>query len=493
MISEIFATKTSIIFITDNNKELTLKAFSPATGENVLLGEFSLKSENGTFEIDREIGGRDGAFLRFESDVGGVKYVGRVEPEFKGEYPDPGTKKGLQVVNVNDAIELGVRYAAMNVAINDFMRSGPTEEYMGKWGHMMGGTIEYNYHGKTYYINKHHVFALDRKFKELTDAGIIVTLILLAGKRWRTEVPEDMKKIVLHPDYDDEGTLSAFNTVTDEGVTYYEAWISFMMERWGVENGEYGRVYGMIISNEVQSQWIWGNAGHKTVEEFARDYTQALRIAYIAGTSVFENMRVYISLDHFWEESMHPEESDKYYGAKELLTVINDNALKEGNFYWNIAHHPYPEDLTKPDFWNDETATDSPDTVRITFKNLEILAQFIYDEKFLFNGKRRRIILSEQGFNSKWTPESEILQATAYGRAYRKVMEIPEIDAFILHAHYDSASEFGLNLGLWRRYKEDEIPEGKSVWDMDRPKPIYYLFKEIDKKDDTGKYTWERF
>ena len=114
-----------------------------------------------------------------------------------------------------------------------------------------------------------------------------------------------------------------------------------------------------------------------------------------------------------------------------------------------------------------------------------MLANLLYREEFLYNGERRRIILSEQGFNSHWTEESEILQACAYGRAYRICMEIPEIDSFILHAHCDNRYEFGLNLGLWRRHEDSS--------EMDRPKPIYYVFRAIDKKDESGKYHWERY
>ena len=103
----------------------------------------------------------------------------------------------------------------------------------------------------------------------------------------------------------------------------------------------------------------------------------------------------------------------------------------------------------------------------------------------LFNGKRRRIILSEQGFNSNWTTESEVLQAVAYARAYKKVMQIPEIDSFILHAHIDNQYEFNLNLGLWRRQKDSG--------EIDAVKPMYHVFKAIDQKDDKGVYHWERY
>ena len=73
----------------------------------------------------------------------------------------------------------------------------------------------------------------------------------------------------------------------------------------------------------------------------------------------------------------------------------------------------------------------------------------------------------------------------AYGKAYRKCMEIPEIDSFILHAHQDNKFEFGLNLGLWRRRPESSVP--------DTPKPIYYVFRDIDKKDEKGVYHWQRY
>jgi hypothetical protein len=196
-------------------------------------------------------------------------------------------------------------------------------------------------------------------------------------------------------------------------------------------------------------------------------------------------MRIYISLDHFWSSANFDEDPLKYYPSRSVLENVNSSCLKDGQIPWNLAHHPYPEDLRFPDFWNDYTATDSLDTCRITFKNLELLVKVLEQPNYLFEGKRRRIILSEQGFNSHYTPESEILQAVAYGRAYKKVMQIPEIDSFILHAYRDCKEEFGLNLGLLRRKIESN--------EIDGPKPMYYVFKAIDKKDEKGVYHWERY
>lgn len=476
MIKLIRANEKSLIFTLDENfcGKIHIKAYSPALCEELLLGEADVYVNGDCFELDRYAFSRDGAFLRYESAVGGVKYVSHISSLYDEPYPDPGTKKGLQIADTADAISLGVKHAALNIAITDVMRSEDDPD-----------VIPFEYDGYTYYINMAHIREQDERIKELTDAGVVITFIMLCGK-WRTQTPEKIKPVLYHPDYSPEGTLSAFNVMTDEGIRHYQAFCAFLAQRYYRPDMKYGRVVGMIISNEVTGQWIWGNAGEKTCEEFSREYVTAMRIAYLSSKSVYQHFRTYISLDHFWGISMDPEHPKRFYSGLQLLSEIRKRAQAEGDFYYNIAHHPYPENLFKPDFWNDKTATDDYNTPRVTFKNLHILAEFLYKEENLFEGKRRRVILSEQGFNSCFTDESEILQATAYGRAYHEVMKIPEIDSFILHAHHDNALEFGLNLGLWRRKREGE--------GMERPKPIYYLFKAIDQKDESGeKYVWERF
>jgi hypothetical protein len=133
--------------------------------------------------------------------------------------------------------------------------------------------------------------------------------------------------------------------------------------------------------------------------------------------------------------------------------------------------------LLHPDFWNDKTAAYSYDTGRITFKNLEVLTGYLSKRDFLFEGRIRHIILSEQGFHSEESEEGEKLQAAAYCLAYKKIESLPGIDSFILHAHVDNKGEYdtwGLNLGLWIRDKasDDSKPQ--------RPKLIYDAFRDID-------------
>ncbi|MBO4391681.1 MAG: hypothetical protein J5816_00080, partial [Clostridia bacterium] len=105
MIKLINAEEKRIIFTLDNGFEGTVrvKAYSPALKEELLLGEADAAVNGNCFELDRYAFGRDGAFLRYETELGGVKYVSHVNAEYDDPYPDPGTKKGLQIVDVQDA------------------------------------------------------------------------------------------------------------------------------------------------------------------------------------------------------------------------------------------------------------------------------------------------------------------------------------------------------------------------------------------------------
>ena len=461
--------------------------FSPILADEVEpLGALEAVIEGDTLTLPRYACGRDGICLSYGVEIDdelleGKQYVEAIEGSLR-DYPYPvvDTKKGLQISDAADAKILGVKHSAINVNEGDFLLPTPEE----------GNTLYFDFDGATYYFRKSHVERMDACFRELTEIGCVITLILLNSPNWSCPIDPTFWEIIKHPAYtgkgeDGTGLISAFNLVTEEGLRYYRAFIAFLADRYTRPDCQFGRCVGMIVGNEVDAGYIWGNSGEMDMETYVREYATALRITWQTAASFYAAMRIYVSLDHFWTMAMDENQPLRYYKTRDMLVYLNELATEEGQIPWHIAFHPYPEDLNYPDFWNDKLATPDDDAPIITFKNLEVLARFIYRPEMLLNGERRRIILSEQGFNSHWTPESEILQACAYGRAYRKVMEIPEIDSFILHAHMDNRYEFGLNLGLWRRKKDGD--------GMDAPKPAYYVFKAIDQKDERGVYHWERY
>jgi len=56
-----------------------------------------------------------------------------------------------------------------------------------------------------------------------------------------------------------------------------------------------------------------------------------------------------------------------------------------------------------------KTVTFDDNTNKVTFKNLEVLCQHLEKRELLYQGKPRRVILSEQGFHTLLTPEGEKL------------------------------------------------------------------------------------
>jgi hypothetical protein len=199
--------------------------------------------------------------------------------------------------------------------------------------------------------------------------------------------------------------------------------------------------------------------------EFADDYLRTLRLAHAAIRRQTSWARVYVSLDHCWNIRLPGSEANQTFPGRDFLEYLARAARASGDFDWHLAFHPYPENLFKPDFWNDQTATHDASTPRITFKNLEMLTQFLDREDLRFAGRSRRVILSEQGFHTPHGADGERLQAAAYCYAYKQVEAQAGIDAFILHRHVDHDAEGGLLLGLRRNR-----PAGEEA----RPKKLMY-------------------
>ena len=414
-----------------------------------LCNQFNVMVTSGGAQVEAE-------GIRHVTDIGEIA-------ENTDPFPDPGTIKGLQVHDIADAKALGIKHAGFNVNQPSLMRPAASAD-----------TIPYAMEGRVFHFDRNVVEQYDAHIRALSSLGANVYLILLNSPTWSgTTIHPDMKAILFHPDFtehDEEARISAFNTVTPEGFAHYKAFIGFICQRYMGKTGAFGRAQGLIISNEVNSQYVWGNAGEKTVEAFASLYAIAMRTAWYVMQTYASSGRVYLSLEHHWTLAYKPDPK-RYYGGRELLDALISLSVRDGNYDWGLAHHPYPESLFHCDFWNDVTATDSFDAGRITFKNLQVLARYMNLPVNLYRGRCRPVILSEQGFHCEYTAEWEAMQKAAYCLAYEKVLKLPDIDCFIYHAHHDNKFEFGLNLGVRRR---DEAGNPTD------PKPIYEAMRDID-------------
>lgn len=388
-------------------------------------------------------------------------------------FPETAQKKGLQVQMVPDAIKLGVRHAALNLNLAQLIDpTGQTNNPTWTTG------------GRTFHFQAGYVQQMDLQVKPLSDAGAVVSIIVLAYASGQPAVDS----VLLHPDYDPAcpNHLGAFNNRTTDGRAWFVAALEFLAERWSRPAQEHGRVANWIIGNEVNSHWFWANCGRVSLSQFTADYEAVMRLAHDAVRRESANSRVYVSLEHHWNIHYPGGDDQQAFPARPFLEQFAARARAGGDFAWHVAYHPYPENLFEPRVWRDKSATTNVlTTPRITFKNLELLPAFLRQPEFLFAGQPRRIILSEQGFHTPEGPDGEAIQAAAYCYAMRKVQSLPAVDSFILHRHVDHGQEGGLQLGLWSRDLTSSNPAQPL-----RQKTIYEVFRATETAGEDAAYAF---
>lgn len=387
----------------------------------------------------------------------------QLAPRSRDSYPESRSKKGLQVEDIQDALTLGVKHAAINLNLSQLVdvHADQDSDDVSSW----------EFQGRKFYFKNKYVSQLDRQIKPLSDADVVVNLIILV---YRTNDART-DRIMLHPGYDSSAPnrLGAFNNETELGRQWLAATMEFIAARWSRPDQLHGRVAGYIIGNEVNSHWWWSNMGQVSLRSFADDYLEVLRTTHTAIRRQSSWARVYISLDHNWNR-FHGDCELKAFPGKHFVDYLASQTASDDDteFDWHVAFHPYPEDLFDPRFWEDQSAIPSFDSPRITFKNLAVLVNYFRRTELLCNGRPRRIILSEQGFHSPATDEGEAIQAAAYCYAYKKVEALQGIDSFILHRHIDHPHEGGLQLGLRHRADDGSLEGPKKL--------IYDCFRYAD-------------
>lgn len=446
-----------------------------------VVAKYTVECGDNGASIPRFSGDYDCIICAFEvysggGRVEGVRYVTEIDPsvpECSYPYPHVGIK-ALSCIP-EDMDFLGISQSGLTPNQSKLMAVRPSED-----------TIEYIFNGRPYYFKKDVVESMDKFLLEGSKRGVINVMIYHNSSFSLGEKADDeLVDIIQHPAYDFDcptAYISAFNVRTEQGLDYFCACAEFLAERYSREDQKYGRSLSFVMGNEVTSQYVWNNAGDMTCEQFMLEYTTVMRLAWLLSCKHYANFRVHTSFDRYFNGSHIPSQPTRFYGMKASIECIAAHCRRDGDFPWNIAFHPYPENLAYPDFYNDRSPNFTFATDRITFKNVEVMPAFLAQEHLLYKGVPRRIMLTEQGFNSRdGEPFSELQGAHAYCLAYLKIRNQPTIDMFLHHAYIDNPGEFGLNLGIRRfgGYKEDGglIPG--------EPKPIYYVMRDMDTPAET--------
>lgn len=378
----------------------------------------------------------------------------------------PQTKKGLGDFKYNhlytDLKALGISYISFNIRINNFLRLTSSPDH-----------IPFEYNGKTYYADKRKIEKYDKTIRCAAEHGINVSAIILVyPELWSRD--SQVGRMLEHPEYKRCGTYTMPNLTNIDSVNLYAAALDFLATRYNRPDGKYGRIHRWIVHNEVNSGNVWTNAGNKKLVEFMDIYVKSMRMVYYTARKYDADAEVFISLDHCWNEKY--VEPNCYPGAKVMDTLMA-YCKAEGDFKWGIAIHPYPENLLDPKAWLDKKATYATDTPYITFKNLEVLDDWIKHVVSTYEGKKRTLLLSEQNPNSMdYTDEALKEQAAGLAYAWKKMEICNGIDAYFAHSWIDAHFEGGLRTGL-RKYPDDpDDPYGI--------KPSWKVFRDIETENE---------
>ncbi len=414
----------------------------------------NLSGSDFTVTVDRIVPNREGikydrvfskwAVVKVDGDKqtldSHARYADEVVPKKSPAAVPLKNKKGFGAgdsdLYFSDCKEMNVGSITMNVVLNNYI----TGEGSG-----------YSYGGKEYSLGSVKDY-VDYVTQKASETGLVVSAIILCQTNSIFKDPENTG-----------GNYTMPNMTTARAFNLYAAALEHMASTH-CYSGK--RISHWIMHNEVDFANEWTNMGSQPMLRYLDRYIKSMRICYNIVRQYDQNASVLGSYTHNWMKA------DGAYAPKDMLEKTVEYSNAEGDFRWGVAYHPYPQDLTKPAFWvNDTQATYSMDSKYITFKNLEVLDAWIQRKANLYKGTTKRLLfLSEQGTNSPSYSESDLaLQAAGGAWAWKKVSKLDGIDAIQWHNWADNKAEGGLRIGL-RTFDEG------SVQAM-TPKPVWYVWK----------------
>ena len=412
--------------------------------------------EDGRLIFPRYAGEYDLLICRFCVEVGdevvdGVCYVTDVVPEVsRGNVPlaPKGKAVGTWVTCPGEEMDI-YGFGCMMTEVNStwIQTLTPTAE-----------DIPHVWNGKTYFFVKSVMDMYDRLMQPCIERGIPCLVRLINRFSYRLKGSDEaLRRVIGHPGYEDTGfaeQMSAFNLRTEEGVEMYCACVDFLCARYADPQSPLFCSAIMDVGNEVNAQAVWHNCGAMPCRDFVEEYSVQLRLAHLIGRKYNAVHEVHLSLDHYYAIPYRPD-TLRYYGGREVLAYLAAICRRDGDFDWGISAHPYPEDLTHPDFYNDKTAIFSNDTHRITMKNPEMWQALMENPALTYRGTPRRMVFDEQGFHTDYNdPESENKGAYAFVLLWQKLKNCPAVGQFLINRYADMplSDEGGLHLGL--RYEK---------------------------------------
>ncbi len=370
----------------------------------------------------------------------------RMDSGIKGILPD------ITKVSEGQLADLGIRQVVYNMDINEIcsVRSAPD-------------AIAFDYNGQTYYFDGDLIGRYDSTILGLNRNGLQITMVLLNGGEGL--YGQDLIHPLARDGFECPGY--ALNVAEEEGVNHIKAIGAFLGQRYSGQLG-CGQVDNWIIGNEVNARTSWWYTSSDSLDVNVNIYVKAFRILYNEIKGMNANARIYNSIDQEWNRKSNPGS----FLAKGYLDQFNYYMNREGNIDWDLSYHPYNSPLYDPYAWNGPAVWvgDSLSTPYITMQNIDILIDYMHQNKFLSpSGEVRSISIAEIGYTSSFGDENQEA-SIAYG--YLKAASLPDVDAFMLFRQTDEAEEMESHLAL-------------GLYDLEgNKKPAYEIYKKLGTADE---------
>lgn len=369
-----------------------------------------------------------------------ARYADDVVPKKSPEALPLRNKKGFGAGDIDlyfsDCKEMNVGSITMNVVLNDYIK---------------GEGSGYSYGGQNYSLGAFKDY-VDRVTRRAGEMDLVVSAIILCQTNSIFKDPENKG-----------GNYTMPNLTTAKAFNLYAAALEHMASTHCTQGN---RISHWIMHNEVDFANEWTNMGDQPMMRYLDRYIKSMRICYNIARQYDQNASVLGSYTHCWAKA------DGSFAPKMMLEKTVEYSSAEGDFRWGVAYHPYPQNLTKPSFWIDDTqATYSLNSKYVTFKNLEVIDAWIRQKENFYKGTTKRVLfLSEQGTNSPSYSQTDLaLQAAGGAWAWKKVSKLDGIDAIQWHNWADNKAEGGLRIGL-RTFAEGSVSNLT-------PKPVWYVWK----------------
>ncbi len=199
----------------------------------------------------------------------------------------------------------------------------------------------------------------------------------------------------------------------------------------------------------------------------------AMRLAWLCGKRHYSDFRVYVSLANNWNE-LHANPLRLYHG-RDIIDHLGVISARDGDSpgTWRTIH------TRKAGCRTSGMTAGQPLILprrKLLIRTWKCWRPTWHSRSCCTRGTPRRIVFSEQGFNSENGPlrDAGKQAAAGYVLEYLKARNMKTVDMMANHSYLDNLHEFGLNLGIFRYdpdapHRRGGKPIAAAVKAMDTP------------------------